>query len=288
MKKLPANSNPFGEDEPTHIGLDIAVNRDKGLRCVIQTPSGVWEVTLRFNNKIHLCKDFPFLDLPQSPDGLSPAFLMATFNLTSPQAESLSQAFRRAACVAIDAPPALAVKGHRQSEVIWNEHTIRGIKDGKGGVFWTPTEAEIPATVTVVFTDPQSLTTEQVTKLGQSLWMFVGFWAHQEFQKAGIQTIEVFPAALLAMCKDILGSKQGPELEADHKAWAGGSEVPEFPGTKSESNDAALACFTAWLHSNGKTQELSAGEIVVPMNRERPCQTQTGKTLSQSQISVRC
>lgn len=274
MKQLPTNGLPpdtFAVDKRTFVGLDIAVNRDKGLRCRLRTNSGqLWETTLKLRNAIRLQRHFPFVSIPLPVNGVTPAYLAETFLVTTEQAPSLSYALNQAVCIAIDGPPDLADGNRRESEVRWHNHIIPGIKDRAGGIYWTPGRAEINAILSAFFDDAQSLTTEQVTKLGQSLWMFVGFWTHELFRRVGKTTIEVFPAALRDVCQHIARSRYGHELEGEYLSWGATSSFQRFITTKSESNDAAIACFAAYLRSKGKTEEIHPNEVVVPFYPDEP------------------
>lgn len=269
--KLPTNGIHFRPEEPTHIGLDIAVNRQKGLRCVIATQAGaIWEVTLKFRNEIRLLRAYPFVSIPYPQNGLTPEYLAETFILSNDQAQSLSFAFNGARCIAIDGPPNLPNEGRRISEVRWHNHIIPGIKDRAGGIYWTPPNAEVNAILNALFDDAQALTTEQLTKLGQSLWIFVGFWIHLLFRRICKPTIEVYPDALRTVCRHIKQSNYGEELEADYRTWGGTTDFNTFITTKSESNDAAIACFAAYLHTLEKTEEISPNEIVIPLHQGQP------------------
>lgn len=278
MRKIPTNgfpSNSLDGDEPTFVGLDIAVNRDKGLRCSLRTPPNVlWETTLKFRDAIRLQRDFPYVSIPLPENGLTPEYLADTFLLLREQPESLCRAFNRAACIAIDGPPDLADGDRRESESKWHRHIVPGIKDRVGGIYWTPARAEVNAILRAFFDNAPSLTTEQLTKLGQSLWMFVGFWTHALFRRVEKNTIEVFPAALRTVCQHIVGSTFGKELKAEYGEWGGTANFLNFIRTKSESNDAAVACFTAYLRSKGKTEEIHPKEVVVPLHQGQPFNTQ--------------
>lgn len=280
MRKLPTNGFPpnfLDGDEPIFVGLDIAVNREKGLRCSIRTPqNSLWETTLKLRDAIRLQRDFPFVSISMPNNGITSEFLTNTFLLTPEQAESLSSAFTRAACIAIDGPPSLAGGGRRESELKWHNHIIPGIKDRVGGIYWTPSQAEINAILTAFVDDAQSLTTEQLTKLGQSLWMFVGFWTHAMFRHAEIMTIEVFPAALRTVCQHISDSNQKQDLEEEYSSWGGTEDFQKFIRRKSESNDAAIACFAAYLRSKSKTEEIHPNEVVIPLYQEQPFNIQVG------------
>lgn len=111
------------------------------------------------------------------------------------------------------------------------------------------------------------LTTEQLTRLGQSLWMLIGFWVHDAFRKCSLRTIEVFPDALRAVCQHIATSPHAESMEQEFTAWGGvAADYEAFLRTKSETNDAAICCFTAYLSAKNKTEELHPGEIVVPIH----------------------
>lgn len=272
--KLPTSGFPpncLDGDEPIFVGLDIAVNRNKGIRCSLRTPQKtLWETTLKLRNAIRLQRDFPFVSISMPNNGITSQYLTETFLLTDEQAESLSSAFNRAACIAIDGPPCLADENRRISELKWHNHIIPGIKDRPGGIYWTPAQGEMIAILEAFFNDARALTTEQLTTLGQSLWMFVGFWTHAMFRHVGKTTIEVFPAALRAVCQHISGLDHRLDLKNEYDEWGGTVNFESFITTKSESNDAAIACFAAYLRSKGKTEELHPNEVVVPCIKDRP------------------
>jgi len=273
MRKLPTTGIQFLENVPTHIGLDIAVNRQKGLRCAIRTPQpDIWEVTLKFRSEIRLLRDYPFVSILYSQNGLTPEYLFETFLLSMDQARSLSLAFNQAQCVAIDGPPNLPNAGRRASEERWHNHIIPNIKAKPGGIYWTPSQGEVSAILTALFDDAELLTTEQLTQLGQSLWMFVGFWTHTLFRRMGKPTIEVYPAALRAVCQHIEQSDNyRDELRQHHINWGGiATEFTPFVTVKSESNDAGIACFAAYLHQIQKTEEIAPNEIVIPLHQSQP------------------
>jgi len=232
----------------------------------------IWEITLKLKNPVRLIREFPYIDIPIPSSSLTGDFLRATFVLSDRQAESLSLAFSLAKCVAIDSPPDLASEDRRSSELRWHNHMIKGIKPKKGGIFWTPSKHDMYKLLGFFFSSENrcQLTTEQITTLGQSLWMFVGFWSHKAFKLAKIPTIEVFPAALRAVCQHIAASEQAEELDGDFQKWGGISNFSKFISSKSETNDAGISCFAAYLWSCGKTEELHPNEIVVPLNRACP------------------
>jgi hypothetical protein len=271
MRKLPTAGFPrncLDGEEPVFVGLDIAVNREKGLRCSLQTPrSALWETTLKFRDPIRLQRDFPFISISMPNQDITPEYLTNTFMLTPEHAKSLSSAFSRVACIAIDGPPGLAEGNRRESELTWHNHIIPGIKDRPGGIYWTPPQSEVIEIVEAFFDHPEILTTEQVTKLGQSLWMFVGFWTHALFRHVGKTTIEVFPAAARSVCQHISESDYRQDLEDEYRKWGDAGNFQTFITTKSESNDAAIACFTAYLWTKGKTEEIYPNEVVVPIHQ---------------------
>ncbi len=272
MRKIPPAGIPEDQltAEPTVVGLDVAVNRKKGLRCSIRTQRDVWETTLKLKEPVRLSREYPHVDIPLPTGGVTAAFLRSTFDIAPGVATSLSRVLAQSKCVAIDAPAAFATGERRTCETRWHNHIIEKIKPSEGGIFWTPRQSDMDALFSLYFSgeDRCQLATEQLTTLGQSLWMMVGFWLHEVFRKVGIRTIEVFPAALRAVCRHIATSSFADDLLQDFVAWGGVAEdYSDFMRTKSETNDAAICCFTAYLWTQQKTEELHPGEIVVPIHR---------------------
>lgn len=265
--KLPSNGNALS----TFVGLDIAANRDKGLRCNIRVdPSTIFEVTLKLRQPIHLQSEFPYVDIPFPDEGLSADYLVQTFFLSDQQAQTLALAFQHATVIAIDGPPKLAGTTRRTSEILWHNHVIPGVKNSAGGIYWTPMQSAVDQWLKLISNAARELTTEQITKLGQSLWMFVGFWTHELFRRAGRETIEVFPSALRTVCNGLIADGYLAEFEQHYRDWGGSDCFTTFAKTKSETSDAAIACFTAYLHSIGKTEELHPGEIIIPLHPTKP------------------
>jgi hypothetical protein len=254
------------------VGIDIAVNREKGLRCVFKTSDGqLWETILRLRIPIQLQANYPFVNLPlPDPHGISAQFLSNIFTLTEEQAISLAQIFNLALYTAIDSPPMLANGNRRVSETIWHNHIIPGIKNGRGGIYRTPNQLEMTEILDAFFNEPQALTTEQITKLSQTLWMFVGFWLHTVFRNVGRDTIEVYPASLRQVCQDIMNSEFSDVLHQDFENWNTTLDFDDFINRKSETNDAAISCFTAYLVHLGGSEQLHPEEIVVPLHHGRP------------------
>lgn len=272
IRRIPAKGIPENQltAGPTLVGLDVAVNRGKGLRCSIRTRFGLWETTLKLKRQIRLSQTYPYVDIPLPNGEITAEYLLSIFVIKPGVAQSLSRAFRQAECAAIDSPKAFAKGESRTSENIWHKHLIPDIKPEEGGVLWTPSQRDMDAVFSLYFSgeDRCQLTTEQLTSLGQSLWMMVGFWLYEAFRRAHIRTIEVYPAALRAVCQHIAVSPFADELLQDFVAWGGAAEdYPHLMRTKSETNDAAICCFTAYLWTQGKTEELHPGEIVVPIHR---------------------
>jgi hypothetical protein len=275
MRKFPETGLPgdaIQAEGLVFVGIDIAVNREKGLRCVVKTSDGqLWETTLRLRRPIQLLLHYPFVNLPL-PDHheISAQFLSNVFMLDDEQAISLAQIFNLALYTAIDSPPMLANGNRRVSETIWHNHIIPGIKDRVGGIYWTPNQLEIAEILYAFFNEPQTLTTEQITKLSQTLWMFVGFWLHTVFRNVGRDTIEVYPASLRQVCQDITNSPFSNELHQDFANWNTTLDFDDFINRKSETNDAAISCFTAYLVHLGRSEQLHPDEIVVPLHQGRP------------------
>jgi predicted nuclease with RNAse H fold len=269
VKKIPIKGIPDNQfsDKPVFFGFDVAVNRDKGLRCSIRTQQDVWETTLKLKAPIRLKGKYPYVEIPLPTNGMTADFLLSIFEIMPGVAASLSRAVGQAKCVAIDAPPAFATAERRTCETRWHNYIIAEVKPKVGGIFWTPRQRDMDVLFSLYFSgeDRCQLTTEQLTCLGQSLWMLVGFWLHEAFRQVGIRTIEVFPAALRAVCQHIDTSPYSDQLREDFTKW-GGTAFDEFMKFKSETNDAAICCFTAYLWSQNKTQELHPGEIVVPLH----------------------
>jgi predicted nuclease with RNAse H fold len=288
MRKIPANGIPEKQltAVPTVVGLDVAANRKKGLRCVIRAGRDLWEATLKLRQPVRLCRAYPHVDIPL-PDGeMTADYLGATFNVTAEEAKSLSHLIRRSQCAAIDAPAAFATGDRRVCETIWHKHLIDNIKPSVGGILWTPRQSDMDALFAMYFSakDRCRLTTEQLTCLGQSLWMLIGFWLHEAFRRVGIRTIEVFPDALRAVCQHIATSPFADELRQDFANWGGVADnYSGFMRTKSETNDAAICCFTAYLWTQGKTEELHPGEIVVPTHRGARFQPATADLVASSE-----
>jgi hypothetical protein len=196
-------------------------------------------------------------------------YLQSTFDISPGVATSLELYLRQSQCVAIDSPAAFAIGERRVCETIWHNHLIPGIKPRIGGIFWTPSQRDMDALFAAYFSreDRCRLTTEQLTRLGQSLWMLIGFWLHEAFRKVAVRSIEVFPDALRAVCQHIACSSHSSEMVTEFAAWDSDAvDYAEFIPSKSETNDAAICCFAAYLFTRNKTEELHPGEIVVPIH----------------------
>lgn len=280
MRRIPDSGIPKDRftAEPTFVGLDVAANREKGLRCSIRTPLDVWEITLRLKNPVRLASKYPFIDIPLPVDGITTAYVSTTFDVSDETAASISQGLNQAKCIAIDSPSSFAEGERRTSETTWHHHTIPSIKPKKGGIFWTPSATSMHELFSSYFSsaDRCELTTEQLTSLGQSLWMLVGFWLHESFRLSSIKTIEVFPAALRVVCQHIEKLGYSNELKQDYEEWGGKIDFASFITSKSETNDAAISCFTAYLWFKNKTEEIHPNEIVVPLNRASPFNSRSG------------
>jgi hypothetical protein len=94
--------------------------------------------------------------------------------------------------------------------------------------------------------------------------MFVGCWLHRVLDVFHNETIEVHPYACRVLCQEIRLDPRGADaLDDQLSRWlapgASGSvdRIERFLSSKSETNDAAIASFTAYLHSLGLTQPMA-------------------------------
>lgn len=260
-------------EDPPFVGFDIAENRQKGLRFFSRTEAGCCELIVRFRRENRILHNWPFLDLdlPDSRE-LNRNQVKQIFDLDNDQADVFAYSLNKAKLVAVDAPRGLPAGGaNRESETYWHRLTIqckgdRDIKPRQGGVHWTPKAEELEMILRAYFSQDVAdrPTTKQITRLGQILWMFVGFWIYELLNRINTSFIEVYPSASRIACQEIWYCSNGQWLKDAFDEWSNLFSFDEFIHKKSESNDAAIGSFTAFLHERQLTQELAPNEIVIP------------------------
>jgi len=131
-----------------------------------------------------------------------------------------------------------------------------------GGVFWPKPELEILSALGAY--TKGSVSIEQLQTLSDCLWMFVGCWLYRVLNIFPAKTIEVHPYACRVLCQEMrLDPKGADALDAQLSRWlppgdsVGVDRIERFLSTKSETNDAAIASFTAFLHRKGLTQPMA-------------------------------
>jgi predicted nuclease with RNAse H fold len=266
LRRLSNNTRP-------HVGLDIAVNQEKGLRFVSRVEEAICEITLRLRPVARIARVWPYLDLPLPVgDSIDLNFVTEIFNLNDVEANIVLQSLTRAQLIAIDAPRGLATRKRRDSELFWHRLEIRStdlvkpIKRRNGGVLWTPSAETMEAALQSYFhTDcARRATVQQITMLGQSLWMFVGFWMYELLRRIGSSTIEIYPHASRIISQEINQSPQRDTLIEKFNEWSSAYTFQDFIYRKTETNDAAIGSFTAFLMQHDLTEELAPDEIVIP------------------------
>lgn len=268
VTELESGEQPF-------VGLDIAINMKKGLRFVARVDRGIRELTLRFRPEIRLSSTWPFLDLPiPATHDFSRTDAMNLFHLPETDAEVVAMSFRQACIFAVDAPCSLASDNERRaSELAWHQMEIpeldgeEFLKQRNRGVLWSPRRADVESAIRCYFLSKSQdkPNTQQLLLLSQALWMFVGLWVYEVLGKLNTPTIEVYPHASRIICQEIAGSERNRDaLLTQTQAWSRVFSFDDFITHKSETNDAAIASFTAFLHHSDLTEELAPAEIVIP------------------------
>jgi predicted nuclease with RNAse H fold len=281
-EELATKERPF-------VGLDIAVNLNKGLRFVARIERGICELTLRFRRDIRLATSWPFLDLPIPTDaGSCLLTCQRLFHLHEEEACLVSECFQRAIVFAVDSPCSLAPDFERRaSELAWHRLEITSsdsdsfLKKKNRGILWSPRQSEVETAVSSYFSpkNESKPTCQQLLLLGQSLWMFVGLWVYQVLDTLGTPRIEVYPHASRVICQEIAKSEINRDsLLAQVNRWSRAFSFDDFIARKSETNDAAISSFTAFLYQSALTEELAPGEIVIP---RRPIVGQTWNVAKQ-------
>lgn len=260
--------------ESPYVGVDVAVRQDKGLHFAFRVSTGVWSVQLPFRAMVRLKLEWPYIDLQPLKGTQIPLSqqLRQVFVVSDRDSEAIAAGLLHAEIVAIDAPRNLP-RGpdRRDSETIWHNTIIPGVKGKPGGIFWTPLKDEMEEAIRAYFADQKDCrcTTTQLRLLADALWMLIGFWLYESVATLGCPAIEFYPNASQAVFREIAGDeKSRTRLEQEIAVWWDGVCLDTVYNKKTDKADGQLGSLIAFLHRRGLTQELARDEIVIPKRRQ--------------------